>query len=431
MKRYKIIDLFAGCGGLTEGFEQTRRYYTLACVDWDKPACDTLIKRLKQKWNYLDAEKRVLRFDIQRAEELLNGWQEDDKYGSNSGLDRLVPTPPGADLIIGGPPCQAYSIAGRVRDEHGMRYDYRNYLFESYLKAVWHFKPKAIVFENVPGMLSASPGGVPILDRVRKGFEEVGYELIEDLKDKTLIDFTLFGVPQRRKRVILLGLNKSYFGNSVQDLLILFYDKILPGYHSERISNVFEAIGDLPKFYPVENSFEVHGKNFSHKPHVTDVPNHAPRYHNRRDMKIFRDLANDILGERNFLSTKKLKQLYEERTGKTSKIHKYYVLRWNKPSNTIPAHLYKDGLRHIHPDPEQARSITVREAGRLQTFDDDFEFLGSMGAQYKMVGNAVPPLFSKALGYALHDLLEIFENKEMNGKWQKESSTLESYMIKS
>lgn len=432
MKRYSIIDLFSGCGGLTEGFEQTGRYYTLACVDWDKSACNTLIKRLKEKWNYPDAKRRVLYFDIQRTEELLKGWKGDDKYGTNPGLNELVPIPPVVDLIIGGPPCQAYSIAGRVRDEHGMRYDYRNYLFESYLKVVDHFKPKAIVFENVPGMLSASPGGVPIVDRVRKGFEDVGYQIIEGLREKALIDFTLFGVPQKRRRVIILGLNQSYFGDNAQVLLNLFYDKILPRYQSKKISTVSEAIGDLPKFYPAEKSFRVHGRNFSHKPHVTEVPNHVPRYHNRRDIQIFKDLANDLLsGEKKFLSTKRLKQLYQERTGKTSNIHKYYVLRWNEPSNTIPAHLYKDGLRHIHPDPEQARSITVREAARLQTFDDDFEFLGSMGAQYKMVGNAVPPLFAKALGHALYDLLEMFENKEMNEIWQKESSTLESYMIKS
>lgn len=407
MKYYTIVDLFAGCGGLTEGFEQTRKYRTLACVDWDEAACDTLIKRLKEKWNYPDADKRVLRFDIQRTEELLRGWEEDEKYGSNPGLSGLVPTSLGVDLMIGGPPCQAYSIAGRVRDEHGMQHDYRNYLFESYLKVVGHFAPKAIVFENVPGMLSASPGGVPIVNRVKKGFIEVGYELIDDLEDRALVDFTSFGVPQKRRRVILLGLKKSYFGGCTQDLLREFYDRILPEYRSEREMTVFEAIGDLPELYPTVKSVRVHGQKFSHEPHVTGLPNHVPRYHNKRDIEIFRDLAEDIRsGEEKFTSIENLKQLYQERTGKTSNIHKYYVLRWDEPSNTIPAHLYKDGLRHIHPDPEQARSITVREAARLQTFDDDFEFMGAMGAQYKMVGNAVPPLFAKFLGNALYQFME-------------------------
>ena len=96
-------------------------------------------------------------------------------------------------------------------------------------------------------------------------------------------------------------------------------------------------------------------------------------------------------------------------TGHKSNIHKYYVLRKNEPSNTIPAHLFKDGMRHIHPDPEQARSITVREAARLQTFDDDYEFLGPRMYQYKMIGNAVPPKFAKVIAKALYRLISKYE----------------------
>ena len=93
-------------------------------------------------------------------------------------------------------------------------------------------------------------------------------------------------------------------------------------------------------------------------------------------------------------------------TGNKSNIHKYNVLRWDSISNTIPAHLKKDGLRHIHPDYHQARSITVREAARLQTFDDDFIFSGNMGADFEMIGNAVPPLFSYKLANALYDFIK-------------------------
>ena len=118
-------------------------------------------------------------------------------------------------------------------------------------------------------------------------------------------------------------------------------------------------------------------------------------------------LSEDIESGRNeYVSTESLKLLYTKMTGKTSNIHKYYVLRWNEPSNTIPAHLYKDGMRHIHPDPRQARSITVREAARLQTFADDFEFLGPMMAQYKMIGNAVPSQFAKIIASSLHSLIK-------------------------
>jgi DNA (cytosine-5)-methyltransferase 1 len=114
------------------------------------------------------------------------------------------------------------------------------------------------------------------------------------------------------------------------------------------------------------------------------------------------DLAS---GSNEYTSIEAIKKLYKLRTGKESSVHKYHVIRPNEPSNTIPAHLYKDGLRHIHWDLEQCRTLTVREAARLQTFDDDFEFLGSMGDQYKMIGNAVPPLFAKKIALSLKNLL--------------------------
>ncbi len=121
---------------------------------------------------------------------------------------------------------------------------------------------------------------------------------------------------------------------------------------------------------------------------------------------IFKMLAEDIeCGTNRYTSTEALKQLYTEMTGRKSNIHKYNVLRWNQQSNTIPAHLNKDGLRHIHPDSKQARSITVREAARLQSFSDDYIFDGSQQDIYKMIGNAVPPEFARRLALAVYDLL--------------------------
>ena len=177
MNQIKTIDLFAGCGGLMEGFEETGLYETVAAVEWEKAPCENLVERLKTRWKYPNAKERVFRFDIQRTSELLNGWSNDPIYGSSTGLDSLVNNKnDGIDIIIGGPPCQAYSIAGRVRDENAMKNDYRNYLFESYLKVVEHYKPKAFVFENVPGILSAKPDGTPIIDRIIDSFEKASYK---------------------------------------------------------------------------------------------------------------------------------------------------------------------------------------------------------------------------------------------------------------
>lgn len=403
MRKINTIDLFAGCGGLCEGFEMTGLFNTLACVEWEKAPCENLKKHLLEKWNYSNADEIVMRFDIQRSEELFEGWN-DIEYGNSSGLNSVVGNND-VQLIIGGPPCQAYSIAGRVRDENGMRDDYRNFLFESYIKVVKKYKPKAFVFENVPGILSASPTGEPIINIIRKAFDEAGYIMINDLS-KAIIDFSEYGVPQNRKRIIILGLSKEIYKNKTNDLLEYFYSTLLPKYKAKTKLTVRDAIGDLEPLYPLEDEIKVNRKRLSHSLPKKPMENHYSRWHSQRDQKIFKLLAEDIeTGENKYISAEALKKLYTQETGKKSNVHKYYVLRWNEQSNLIPAHLYKDGLRHIHPDSKQARSITVREAARLQGFPDDYIFVGTQAEQFKMIGNAVPPTFSKKLAEAIYELL--------------------------
>ena len=404
-KKLTALDLFAGCGGLTEGFEMTGLYETVACVEWEKTSRDTLAKRLQSKWGYKDAQEKVLQFDVQRTDELLNGWNEDKEYGSNLGLKKIVANQcAGIDLIVGGPPCQAYSVAGRVRDEYGMSNDYRNYLFETYIKLVNHFKPSVFIFENVPGMLSARPGGVSIIEKVQQSFKKAGYSLVDDIKKYALVDASDYGVPQSRKRIILLGIRDDAFEDDPQELLREFYTEILPSFKVKK-TTVAEAIFDLPKLFP--NPDKKQSSKISHIPQVSEAHNHKPRFHSERDIAIFRELALDGAREnKKYRNIEDLKKLYTKVTGKVSNIHKYYVLESDKQSNTIVSHLHKDGLRHIHPDPEQARSITVREAARLQSFPDDFEFLGSVGDQYKMVGNAVPPILARAVAKSVASFLE-------------------------
>lgn len=399
------IELFAGCGGLLDGFEQSGHYNMLAAVEWEKAPCENLVRRLKDGWNIKDAESKVLRFDIQRTEELFHGW-DDTEYGHSEGMDSIV----GAnqiDLVVGGPPCQAYSIAGRVRDINGMRDDYRNYLFESYIKVVNHYKPKAFVFENVPGILSARPGSgdKKIIDTIIEEFDKNGYSVLPNLND-AVIDMTEYGVPQRRNRIIILGISKEYYQNNCNHILNEFYQKYLPNYKSDRVYTVRDAISDLPKLKPLGHDIKIKGGRTAHNLPDPYVPNHIARWTNARDIAIFKMLEEDIeTGRNQYVTADALKKLYTKMTGKTSNVHKYYVLRWDEPSNLIPAHLYKDGLRHIHPDSEQARSITIREAARLQTFPDDYIFYGSNTDIYKMIGNAVPPKFAKCVANAVYDLL--------------------------
>ena len=414
MDKIRIIDLFAGCGGLLDGFLATELYETVASVEWEKAPTNTLKNRLNQKWGIKNTDESVIRFDIQRIEELFSGFVNDAEYGSNQGLDTLVGEK-SIDGIIGGPPCQSYSVAGRIRDKDKMKEDYRNYLFEYYLKIVDQYKPNFFIFENVPGMLSAMPDGTPITDLIKRDISEKGYEIVEDIKKNAIIDTSDYGVPQKRKRVILLGLNKEKFkGKDIQKILIEFYDEILPKYKSEKKS-VFDAIHDLPACYPLEDIQINNGRRYSHSIPEADITWHIPRFQNKRDIEIFKILSKDIeIEEYKYTDSKILREMYNKATGSDTQVHKYHVLRKDNPSTTILAHLYKDGLRFIHYDSKQARTITVREAARLQSFDDDFEFIGTMGDAFKMIGNAVPPKFSNALGKAVFKFLDKYIDGYVN-----------------
>lgn len=410
MGKYKFIDLFAGCGGLEDGFLQTNYYECVSSVEWLKPQVDTLRKRLKEKYGVMDSDKKVLHFDIQREEELFHGWSNDVQFGASSGLDYYVKKAKGVDLIIGGPPCQAYSIAGRVRDENGMKNDYRNYLFEHYLSVVKRYRPKIFIFENVPGILSAKPNGKKIIEIIEEEFKKNGYIISNHIQKYGVVDASKYGVPQRRKRVILLGV-RSDLGdvNDLYSMIDSFYEELLPKYQQKEIT-VEEAIGDLPKITPIWDEKNRNGK----KAYIYDksIDRHIPRYHNLRDMNIYKMLAEDIeTGNNKYTNATAITELYEKEVGSKSPIHRYHVLRKDEPSTTIIAHLYKDGNRFIHYDSRQARSITPREAARLQSFDDDFDFIGSQGSVFQMIGNAVPPKLAYAIGKAVKEFLDNLEEK--------------------
>ena len=405
MQKYKFIDLFAGCGGLEDGFMQTGDYECISSVEWLKPQVDTLRHRLKNKYNILDADESVLHFDIQREDELFNGWSNDENFGSSLGLDHYVKKSNGVDLIIGGPPCQAYSIAGRVRDENGMRNDYRNYLFEHYLSVVKRYKPKVFVFENVPGILSARPNDKKIIEIIEEDFKKSGYIISNKIQKYGVVDASKYGVPQRRKRVILLGVRKDLDSlDSIYDKIDDFYNVILPKYQQKEVT-VGEAIDDLPKISPIwDEKKRTNKKAYTYQEGINW---HIPRYHNLRDMDIYKMLAEDIeTGEKKYTNAAAITKIYEQKVGSKSPIHRYHVLRKDEPSTTIIAHLYKDGNRFIHYDSSQARSITPREAARLQSFDDDFNFIGSQGSVYQMIGNAVPPKLALAIGKAVKEFLD-------------------------
>lgn len=405
--KIKMLDLFAGCGGLTDGFMQTGCYNDIAAVEWKEPQVRTLRNRLLTKWKKANAEESVLHFDIQREDELFGGWSNDPEFGNSKGLDYYVNKASGIDIIIGGPPCQAYSVAGRVRDEHDMEDDYRNFLFEHYLSIVNRYRPDLFIFENVPGILSAAPHGKKVSEIIPKEFAKKGYIITNDLPN-AIVNAAEYNVPQNRKRVIMVGINKEAFDDiDIQAMLKDFYENILPSHKSKTIT-VRQAIGDLPKLEAYWDK-EHHSKRISHSTPSCNLTWHQPRYNNTRDMDTYKTLAEDIESGKREYDSKKIAELYEEKIGSKSPIHRYHVLDPDQPSTTIIAHLHKDGNRFIHYDPKQARSITPREAGLLQSFDKDFEFLGARGSVYEMIGNAVPPQLAKALAESIVELLKKYK----------------------
>ena len=410
-KKYTFIDLFAGCGGLSEGFLQTGRFSPLAHVEWEKPMVDTLRNRLKTKWNESvnETKKRVIFFDIQKTDELVYGnWSEDSiaKYGNDnsdvvikSGL-RGVVGKKHVDLIIGGPPCQAYSIHGRATDKDSMNNDYRNYLFESFCKVVDAFRPELFVFENVGGLLSAKPGGIPVRKRIYDAFTNIGYQIkTPDEMPKALYDASLFNVPQHRPRVIILGIRSDSCLN-----LNELYESIENEQNHSKTLTVRDAIGELPALYPlpfqVKEGRVVRSHQLNPNPTITQ---HESRNHGPREREIFKEWVENNM---NHISHQDMIDYYYEKTGHKTLYQKYKSLEWDKPSHTVVAHLSKDGYMFIHPDSKQQRSITIREAACLMTFPMDFQFLGSIPYNYKMIGNAVPVNFAKSIAKGLIKVLD-------------------------
>lgn len=388
--KYTFIDLFAGCGGLSEGFYRLG-FRALAHVEINHWACETLRRRMRY-YGYKNVDKEVIEHDI-TASDIIEKIEEAVR-GRN------------VDIIIGGPPCQAYSTAGRVRDAKGMATDPRNYLFESYVKILEHYSPKFFVFENVTGLLSAKVDGSPIFPKIIQALGH-NYDVISD--PAILVHNTAdYGVPQIRKRVIIMGVRKDINKISVEDL----YNEVIKTHwnpdasEEERLGkkkfvDVKQAIGDLPSvepgcdastddfYYPCNNDFLKRiGKKGIHP-----LRDHIARNHNALDRERFTVMIHNHW---TFGQLRREMPQYEHEHARVFD-NSYVVQWWNLPSKTILAHIHKDGFQFIHPDEKQARSFTVREAARIQSFPDDFEFAGSRGEKYKQIGNAVPPLFAEAL----------------------------------
>jgi len=397
-KQFTFVDLFAGCGGLSEGFLKLN-FKGLCHVDFDKHACSTLANRLKD-YSISDEEisRTVLTRDLTKHETV------EDILECVKDIE--------VDLLIGGPPCQAFSTVGRAQDKNSMKNDPRNYLYKHYIEILEKLNPKIFVFENVTGLLSSKPDGEKIFPIIVKEFKKRGYDIHDNTED-IVLNSVHYGVPQIRKRVILIGIRNDLNISSKEVYSLIEKTHYAPTDENKKglkkFRTVSDAISDLPAYFPGEGAEEIDFLSKSKNEYIKLIRkkndkklyNHSTRKHNDLDRERYK-----ILSE-NKWQLKDLNEVRPDLVHYNPKhfVNRYTVQEWEKPSRTVVAHLYKDGNLFIHPDSKQERTFTVREAARVQSFPDDFKFLGARTHQYKQVGNAVPPLMSYQIAKAIKKVL--------------------------
>lgn len=343
-KKHTVLDLFCGCGGLSLGFEQAG-FNVLAGIDVWKDALIT--------YQANHPNSRTMQAD------LMNLLPEDvEKEIGNSSID----------VIIGGPPCQGFSIAGkRIID------DERNKLYKSFVRMVEYFKPKAFVMENVPNILSMGDG--IIRESIVKDFESLGYKVTT----KVLLASN-YGVPQNRRRAVFVGLSN---GKEFE----------YPEPKTQIPITSRDAISDLPEqslaegsLYPIEpqSKFQQEIRKGS-----TGVYNHDITKHTEQTQRIialvpdggnYKDLPKELQD--------------------TRKVH----IAWTRLNSQRPSITIDTGhFHHFHY--KYNRVPTVRESARFQSFPDTFIFIGNKTSKLKQVGNAVPPMMAKEIAYQLQKYL--------------------------
>ena len=409
MNKLNYIDLFSGAGGLSEGFIR-EGFHPVAHVEMSKEACDTLKTRLayhhlsqtkKQKiyFSYLQIE--ILREELWKIIpiDIIDSVINDEISGKTidnifKKIDEKLDSKK-IDLIIGGPPCQAYSLIGRSRDPNRMQGDKRNFLFRYYAEFLDRYKPKYFVFENVLGLQTA--GNKKYLNEMIQLFSDIGYST--DLK---VLNAEEYGVLQRRRRVIIIGhRSKKKFSfpeletipNNYQIKRDLFYDlpKLKPG-EELQVAKYTMPINEYLKGAEIRNG-------------VDYVTQHITRQHNEIDLEIYSIAIDKWLHRRERLKYDELPTRLQTHNKKNIFLDRFKVVDPTGHSHTVVAHIAKDGHYYIYPDQKQVRSISVREAARIQSFPDDYFFEGGRTAAFKQIGNAVPPLMAQALASKLKTLL--------------------------
>ena len=493
-----IVDLFSGPGGLGEGFasirraDGTRAFRIAVSIEKEASAHRTLrLRAFLRQFNRHPAEyasflKGALEPDWPRL--YPEQWQRAEHEAQCLELgkeatwqlleDRIATIEASGvqkTLLIGGPPCQAYSLVGRARNASKMGYDpkldSRNFLYEEYCRVLTRLKPSMFVMENVKGILSSSVAGQHVFTAVINDLEQAGYHLCALTGGKRLDgrpdpkDFILraeeHGVPQSRHRVIIVGMRRDL------DLR----DRPVLRRANERVT-VGETIGAMPSLRSglsrddsveawidavanavglVEGSFDpghlprpsvfrnalnrtaasMHeiagrGRDLSSGRRTAEslpdalqawilgaadgaLPGHSTRGHMPEDLAryLFAAAWAEATGSSPKAADFPSELAPKHRNWTSGKFSdRFRVQLSDQPASTVTSHISKDGHYFIHPDPAQCRSLTLREAARLQTFPDDYVFLGNRTEQFVQVGNAVPPWLARQIAEALLHLYD-------------------------
>lgn len=502
-----VIDLFAGAGGLTEGFaslvdaDGLPVFQPVMSVEKDPDACETLrlrtfLSRIAGTepglpWEYeqflRDRDPRALdclkkRFPIAwdgaRCEVVEAELGDADPVLIEMARMRVeAASPSGVWVLAGGPPCQAYSTAGRSRRKHDALFadDPRLRLYQSFMKFVQMLRPPVVVFENVVGILSAKVDGESVFTRIVHDFWSAGYSVrsVVDPCPETSRDYIVeaerFGIPQARHRVILLavrrgcglhpgvlrerepltvrdafvGLPKLHGVVSDPRGVLLRHFGLWKDIAPAAVVKAAEASWSLPDVV-VSEAKEVRrgqgkltGWYRGHLDGSNVLEGHASRTVCTEDAEryVFCAAFAQVKGR-----SPRLEEMPRCLWPKHANLDdvdadsrpafndRYYVQAWGKPSSTVTAHIAKSGHHFIHPAPRQHRSLTLREAARLQTFPDDFVFMGTKTAQFRQVGNAVPPLLSQQIAQVVAktfgvDAFGYFDSPEDEGGGEGEESS--------
>lgn len=412
---YNYLDLFAGAGGLSEGFFRAG-FEPVAHIEMDAAACFSLKTRAAFHWlkkeNKLNIYRKYLSQEISRDEfyaeipeavlgSVLNYEISNDSLEEIFGeVDKLLGKSD-LDLIVGGPPCQAYSIAGRSRSETKMIGDKRNYLYKLYAEFLKRYTPTYFVFENVVGLLSAKDeDGSLHLKNMQALFKDYGYST--ELRQLNASDY---GVLQNRKRIILIGYHGEKTG---------FYPPIPTIDCCEKVGELF---GDLPPVqagggvitpvptlhYPGKYLYEAGIKEYDKEP----VTFHQARPNTTQDLDIYRIVADTWNKKKARVIYTDLPERLRTHNNTSCFLDRFKVVAADLPcAQTVVAHISRDGHYFIHPDIEQNRSLTPREAARIQTFPDNYYFESVTGKPsrtlaYKQIGNAVPVRLAFCIANAL------------------------------